>query len=249
MHGVAELLGERERQSLVAAGDARRRLVVDVRDARRGPRPPPGRPCSRTRSPRARGSPRARPPGCRASRGTPRRCPPRCPRRELALRRLHRGAELLVRGADAAPRVAPPVAHPLVPQPEPEAVDQLQDRGVARAGCTPRPSRRRRRSGASATTRAHPRAAAPPAPRPPRRRGQLVGRDEPGEPGADDDGPHAPGVRRSAATRIHRVAPRSWTSTGLSSSSSSPLASSSSPAAAASRAAAATSTAAGRALR
>ena len=91
-------------------------------------------------------------------------------RQALARPSATAAAQLLVGRADAAARVAPAVAHALVPEPEPEPVDELPDRRVARAGRTRRPSRRPRHSGARATTPARRPATAPRARRPRRRR-------------------------------------------------------------------------------
>ena len=151
-----------------------------------------------------------------------------------------RRRQLLVRRADAAARVAPAVAHALVPEPEAEPVHQLPDRsvpgqdelgahlddGAVRQPLRPDPAAHAR----ARLEHDHLDAAAR----------ELVRRHEPGEARPDDDGPHGsvPGATATASTA---TAPRSCTSTGFSSSSSRPFASSSSPAAAASRAAAATS--------
>ena len=213
---------------------------------RRGPRPPPDRPCSRTRSPRGRGSPRARPPGCRATRGTPRRSRLAALRRQLA--------STVSIAATSSSCVAPmpprgsrrPYRMPLSQQPEPEPVDQLEDRGVAG----------RMYSAPISTTAPfgsfcdHTRP-----PRAPRlqhddlraARNQLIRGDEPARPAPTTTAltRGRAGSRRDRqgrATASTAVAPRSWTGTGFSSSSSSPLATSSSPAATASRPAAAVST-------
>ena len=250
-HRRGERVRQRQRQALVAAGDAGRGLVVDVGDAGElGGGDPFGRVGTRYLHARedrltgarrdveaveeiARGGTGA---GPAAARG----------RRQRPLDLGNRPRELLMRRPDAAARVAPAVAHALVPEPEVEPIDELADRGVPRQdelgahlhdravrkplGPHPAPHARAR------LEHDHLDAAAR----------QLVGGDEPRQAGPDDDRPQGsvPGATATASTAI---APCSCTSTGFSSSSSSPLASNRSPAAAASRAAAATSSAGWRA--
>ena len=139
-------------------------------------------------------------------------------------------------------RVAPAVAHALVPEPEGEPVHQLADRSVPgkdelgahlHDGAVRKPLRPDPAAHARARLQHdHLDAAAR----------ELVRRHQAGKPRPDDDGPQGP-VPGATATASTATAPRSCTSTGFSSSSSSPFASRRSPAAAARRAAAATSSA------
>ena len=177
---VAEPLRQPERQPLVPAGHARGRLLVDVRDA--------GEVARRHLFSRARARDLDACQERLAHAGVDLQPVEELLRAQLrrdaverALDTRHRGGHPLVRRRRAAARLAAPVCHALVAELETEPRRQLADGGIARAGCTRRPSRRRRRLGAGATRRARRRARAPRA-RPPRRPHSGARRPRSGRP-------------------------------------------------------------------
>ena len=121
---------QRQRQALVASGDARRRLVVDVREAGHvARRNLVGE--ARRRDLQAGEDRLARANGDRQRAEQLAGARPAVERRQCGGYRGHPVVELFRRRPEPTARLAAPVAHPLVPEAEPELGGKRLDLGVA----------------------------------------------------------------------------------------------------------------------
>jgi hypothetical protein len=199
-----ERFGQRQRQALVAAGDARRRLVVDVRYAGEvAGGHQVGGVAARDLHPREERLTRARGDLKTIEEAPGAQIP--CAPPELSFRRGGGRLHLRQARAGSAARLPAPVAHALIPEAEPEALGELAHGGVAgqdelRAHLHHRAVLETARPHPTAHALAglehhHLRAAAM----------KLVGRAQPGEPGADHRDLHCV---RPAATASTAIAPR-----------------------------------------